>query len=702
MGDSFDELWDSHNGFDAAWDAMPTESAAPVDTQPSWADAGYQVAKDLGEGVFGAVPGTIGFINDLGQSAQRAVTHAVGMAEDPTEKIFRLDTTRKFAGEGAQVFDTLAGVTPEDNRVQGPVEDYSRAVLQSVALPGGPISNAIMGIGAETAHKIAPDSEWAPIVGAAIAHKATGMGRGAAVGAADAAESVANAMDRKSLGTRASDYGTKSAVRTIETPEGAIETQMKATLDKLVEDNALGKSRDPAKLLKVIEEKEAPIQNEINQKIKDYDTGVQAGQNSPAVVSLDNARAMLESGDIPADMVDTYKARIDKLEAGINNRSFGRLSYLQKQKVALGKSYDPADAVLSGFNRAIYSDIKNTIESYVPEVGNLNKQLQPYKVVRPIVERSLTAAENASPMSKLRDVAYTTGGVGVPTLAGTALAGPIGTVAGFGVGVGLKALASPTGQALLARGLRNTAGLTKAMLGERAAPIVKSAPAVMTTRRVAPQKGYLENAVDPTLQPTESTGTPTPYTEKSPTPADYLATGGSKSATSGIASVFAAPRSITESAPRSNSYLESPSPIKEMFKMSAKEDAVAIEQIKADPYYSALAKTESDFNPLAKNPKSSAKGMFQFIDATAKKLGVSDPFNVRDSFEAVRKLTAQNAYRFNTTDPATLYAAHYLGAPLLSKVMRGLDLSPKEAAILKSFETSALPRFKKAYQKIAA
>lgn len=667
---------------------MRPKPPAAVDNRPSWRDATYQVAKDLGEGAFAAVPATLGFVNDLGQSAMRAVTHATGLAENPNEKIFRLDTTRKFAGEASGVFDKLAGVRPEDNTVEGPVEDYSRAVLQSVALPGAPISNAIMGVGAETAHKIAPESDIAPIVGALVTHKAMGAGRSAAIGAADTVENVANAMDRKSLGTRASDYGTKSSVRTIETPEGDVSTLMKETLDKLVEENDLGTSRDPSKLLKAIGEKEAPIQSDINQKIKDYDVGVQNGTNAPAVVKLDSARAMLDSGEVPADLAETYRARLDKLEAGINNRSFGRLSYLQKQKVALGKSYDPADQVLSGFNRAIYSDLKNTIESYVPEVGDLNKQLQPYKMVRPIVERSLTASENASPLSKLRDLSFTTGGIGAGGIAGAAAGGPLGMVIGLGASGTLRALATPTGQALLARGLRGGAGLVKTALGASEAPVSVPAQAV---RRAPPSAPAGPAYGPPNIMPSSA-----PTGGSMPGTAQAVPAYGPPA----ISAVFSprgavtAPEAIAPQSPATPSF--GPPMIRELFGMNKQAEAAALSEIKADPYLRAVAKTESGFNPTAKNPKSSATGIFQFIDDTAKRLGVADRTSIADSLGGMKKLTEQNMKRFGD-DPYTLYAAHYLGAGLLSKALRGVELTAKEAALVKSFETKALPRFKAAY-----
>jgi len=129
--------------------------------------------------------------------------------------------------------------------------------------------------------------------------------------------------------------------------------------------------------------------------------------------------------------------------------------------------------------------------------------------------------------------------------------------------------------------------------------------------------------------------------------------------------------------------------------MSAETDKEAFKQIKANPYYHALALAESGLNPKAKNPKSTAKGLFQFVDATAKSLGVKNPYDVTESWEGIQRLTNEHAERFGTDDPVTLYAAHFLGGTLLSKVNRGLKLSAKEQRLVDEFRTKALPNFVK-------
>lgn len=460
---------------------------------------------------------------------------------------------------------------------------------------------------------------------------------------ANNADEVANALDRKSIGTRQSDYGSASETRTIETPDG-IQTGVKIALDDLLESGKLGKSRNPSTMLEKVKEQSSALTEKINDVIVKYDkTG-----SAKAKPNFDNSMKYLESGKVPADMVPAYLDRLGKLEEAINAEGKGSLSYLQQQKVALGKSYDATDAVLSGFNRSIYNDLKTSIEKYAPEVKTLNAELGKYKVVEPILNRSLKIAENTSPLSKLRDVAYTTGGIGAPAIAGASIGGAPGLILGAGAGLAGKAIASPSGQAAIARGLRATGNASQSL-----------------------QKALSK------ADPSTSLGA--------------------------IEGLFQAKPQMTEIEVKG---LPRKTVADDLF--SKKQGAVTKKSIKAieqeidqNPYYSALYEVESGRNPKAKNPKSTAKGAFQFIDDTAKRVGLKDSYDLGQSFEAVQKLTQPHAKEFGE-DPRTLYAAHFLGATLLRKVLNDKPLKPEEEKNVKELINVALPRFEKIYQNKVA
>ena len=124
--------------------------------------------------------------------------------------------------------------------------------------------------------------------------------------------------------------------------------------------------------------------------------------------------------------------------------------------------------------------------------------------------------------------------------------------------------------------------------------------------------------------------------------------------------------------------------------------------IDQDPIDAAIYQVESSRNPLAKNKNSTASGGFQLISKTAKALGVKDVFDLADNYQGYKKLREENEERFKTSDPLTIYAAHFLGAPLLDKWRKGKGLTKDEAAQVKELREKALPRFKEAYELIVS
>src|SRR6185369_4372719 len=73
-----------------------------------------------------------------------------------------------------------------------------------------------------------------------------------------------------------------------------------------------------------------------------------------------------------------------------------------------------------------------------------------------------------------------------------------------------------------------------------------------------------------------------------------------------------------------------------------------------------LAEKESGFNPKAKNPNSSAKGLFQFIDSTAKEMGVSNPYDPVQNSQAGVDYFKKNLQLANGNIHAAI-ASHYAG-----------------------------------------
>lgn len=91
-------------------------------------------------------------------------------------------------------------------------------------------------------------------------------------------------------------------------------------------------------------------------------------------------------------------------------------------------------------------------------------------------------------------------------------------------------------------------------------------------------------------------------------------------------------------------------------------------------YLARTAQIESNFNPNAKNPNSSATGLFQFINSTARQYGLDNPRDPAAATAAAARLAADNkAYlsRVLGRDPTAgeLYLAHQQGAGGAAKLL---------------------------------
>lgn len=114
-----------------------------------------------------------------------------------------------------------------------------------------------------------------------------------------------------------------------------------------------------------------------------------------------------------------------------------------------------------------------------------------------------------------------------------------------------------------------------------------------------------------------------------------------------------------------------------------------------EDYFKQLANIESSDNPNAKNPVSSAKGRYQFIDSTAKQYGITAQFGTPEYEQqeraAVEKFTVDNFNQLQKAlkrapTPGELYLAHQQGAGGASKILsspnaRAVDVLGKDAVL---------------------
>jgi hypothetical protein len=126
-----------------------------------------------------------------------------------------------------------------------------------------------------------------------------------------------------------------------------------------------------------------------------------------------------------------------------------------------------------------------------------------------------------------------------------------------------------------------------------------------------------------------------------------------------------------------------------------------LDEIKKDPIDTAIMLMESGGNPKAKNRDSTASGLFQLIKKTAGNLGVKDVFDAKENYEGYKKLRKQ-AEKITGNDPALVYANHYLGTPVLQKVLSGESLTKEERAQVDTLINDLLPKYLGIYKSVVA
>lgn len=95
-------------------------------------------------------------------------------------------------------------------------------------------------------------------------------------------------------------------------------------------------------------------------------------------------------------------------------------------------------------------------------------------------------------------------------------------------------------------------------------------------------------------------------------------------------------------------------------------------------YLERTAQIESSMNPRARNPNSSAGGLFQFIDSTAAQYNLADRYDPAQATDAAARLAADNARFLKKRlgrDPTAgeLYLAHQQGAGGAAKLLADPD-----------------------------
>ncbi len=218
--------------------------------------------------------------------------------------------------------------TPADTGVTGNVADIAKAGVQASLFPvGGPLANAVTGMGGEVAAKMFPDSGIAPILGAV----ATGAGLSGLNAMGKVAIGAGKAFERSSIGAGVRDYIKNQKTTGFLTDEetGDLATRLSQAVEEIGNKSGWGVLRDPGRLA----QKNAAQLKSLGGKIKTGLADADAAQIVPQV-NLSSAQsatskliasAKAEKADVKqaiAEFMDRFLDPVDGWDgtvAGLNS-----------------------------------------------------------------------------------------------------------------------------------------------------------------------------------------------------------------------------------------------------------------------------------------------------------------------------------------------------------------------------------------------
>ena len=531
-------------------------------------------------------------------------------------------------------------------------------------------------LGMKGAEAVAPESQYAGLVGAlAGPGLATGAGRLAGA-AAPALEEAGKGLQRASLNVRKTDLtSAKNAILQSEEalglPKASAEklstTQVTKSLNNLIDENVLGKSRNPTVVYDTAINAKEAIEEQIQSALKTVDSS----DVKVAMPKFANASKFLKDNRVDITDIDSYENIIKEFQKAVKNESafvaptlptlydeFGNivaatesptmqkalkvwekeqigrsklsLDVLNKQRKVFGEKYKQGPQSNRQFWRAFYKDIKEHIEQYAPEVKELNRRKQDLIVAEPILSQAKKASEKPFTASDLRRAAlYTTGGGGL--VGATYLTGG-NPLLGALISGGLALAGTGRGQDVIGRGLRGTASLAEALGGagldvggvlQRGAI---AAEGVEAAEMATPVEALQAETTDPELAALESE--------------------------------FESLKKLLGQA----------TPQPESVKVGKQDVSIPVGEQYAPPaLVKAVMQIESAGKPEAVSDKG-ASGLMQLMPATAKELGVKDRFDPTQNVEGGSRYLQQMIKKYGKTDLAL--AAYNWGPNNIDKAIR--------------------------------
>ena len=343
--------------------------------------------------------------------------------------------------------------------------------------------------GMKTGEAIAPESPYAGLLGALAPGAATAAARRGVTKLAPGMVEKGKALQRNVFGLRQSDYGS-SRQAMLEVSPGEFESQVKKSADNLIQEKVLPKTTDADVLYDAAIIKQRELDDQIVSQLRKVDasgTKVKMPDFPRASKYIDSDKVDLTEAKkykeiisdfkkavrneskfvepeiptlydelgrpIPKEQSSTYRKALEAYVEEQKGRSKLSLDVLNKQRKVYGEKYKQGPQSDPGFWRAFYRDLKTHIESYAPEVKELNRKKQDLIVVEPALKRAKAAKTKTLGDLTPSKIAYTTGTLGLPgfsyMLGGPALGVPAAAIA---AALGTRPGRAATGRTLQALG----------------------------------------------------------------------------------------------------------------------------------------------------------------------------------------------------------------------------------------------------------
>lgn len=661
---------------------LDTAYAARVpDVGPSM----YDYAKSFASGAGTALYNLPGQVYELGKAALPYAEYAIPVygqyraGQDLGQAIKLAEAERALKEQGAvEYYTPMAKKATEIGvrggaQIAGALSGGSLGGLAGITTGPGALLTGIAGAatGATTADLAAqqaleylgisePTSSLAKAeqAGATFALGGVGeaipLGLQAAVKSAPKIEQAALGLQRTARGARASDYSKVNKNAIIETVEGDYATQLKQSLDNLNKKNVLGNSVDPELQYAEHQLAKETVEAQIQDVLK------KAERETPRVPApeFDKTIDYIEN-NIKANEVDDYLSEVVSYQNALQREGRGSLRYLNTQKKIVGESWKNSPKSDPGFWRQLYSDMKEHIEKYAPEVKDLNKEKRDLIVTEPVIERVKRQSEAGWNMQNVMRQLYTTGGAGLG--GGYALGSMIGSpIAGIGLALGLRGLATPGGQQMLGRGLGSISS------GLDAIPMTSTGVRQVTTPALA--------GLNVTQNP-ESSELNALSLDELQAISDQL----KRTSPSAVDTITMTSASQD---------VESPT-----IKVGKQDVSIPVGEEYAPPdLVKAVIRVESAGKKDAVSTKG-ARGLMQLMPGTAKQMGVRNSFDPQQNIEGGSKYLNIQLNEFE--DPKLALAAYNWGPANVKKYIRFLrqqGIDPTWENIVANYSTPAETR----------